>query len=225
MPKRSSLRNATPRAEQIGQKFHWPDACWIKLIEFTESILAQEVEVTRWTHRKHVVEAVTKALRVATRGIPKKHRELSYRSNDGAGRVLDEEILACRDWINRRITKNNQLPLKTTSWIVWNLAPFFRQRRTEAIAWRDLIRFLNCVPFSNRLAGKRKGLAEETPDEAGLLALEAKRMKSLYDRTPQDTARHRKIEHLLSSHLGHRVKSPNKRLHARAFERLKRLTS
>lgn len=211
-------RNGKCLAADIGTKYFWPRGYWITLIEFAESALWQEEQSLRLDQSRKIVAAISKRLEASFRGIPRKQRSIPYRADDGTTRYLEAEIKQCQESSGKARHKMlYPVQTKAHQWIVWNLAPFFQTRDSDPVSWRDLVRFLNCVPFSARLAANRKARLNKTT----LISLEAKRIEAVYKRIPADRPRDRKIERLLNQYRRHRVDSPLNHLHERAFEIVK----
>lgn len=215
----AKIRNVSSKMEAL---YQWPSGTSVALLDFAETVLWQQCISEKIALQKQIVTAVEKTLKRELRGIPRRDREIRYCSKDGGMRSLVDEIIECKAWLAvNGEPRRGSFPLKPVDWIVWNLAPFFRKRSGDPIQWRDLVRFLNCISFSGRLAAKRS--QGSTP--LFVLKLESKRMEAIYKRRPSGTPRDPKIERALNRHIRHRDESPLKVLHATAFKRLKRLIS
>lgn len=204
--------------------YEWPKGSSLLLLDFAERVLCNDRMSEKVALQKKALEAAQKVLNRQFQGSPREYRDVrdvQYRADDGSMRSLSKDIEQCAKWLQVEGGRRTPPPLKAGHWIVWNLAPFFRKKAGDSIEWRNLVKFLNCVSASSRLAGKRSRGA----DRRTIVAREAKRMEALYKRIPPKTGCDVKVQRVLNKHFRHRTDSPNKPLHDRAFQTLSRLTS
>lgn len=216
----ATLKSGSAEMEVL---YEWPKGSSLVLLDFAERVLWQHHLNEKRALQQRAVAAAAETLKHLFRveATPREYRDIRYRSDDGNMRSLTDDLVHCAKWLQEEGRRQAPLPLKPTHWIIWNLAPFFRKKASDPIAWRDLVRFLNCVSFSARLAGRTSPAASKPT----ILARQAKRMATIYKRTPIDIPRDVKIQRVLHRHFRHRTNSPNKALHDRAFQTLSRLTS
>lgn len=213
---------------EMGVLYEWPQHSSLVLLDFAETVLWRHRMTEKAAQQKKAVQAAAKALKRQFQGSPREYRDIRYRADDGNMRSLGEDIEQCTKWLQAERAQQTPRPRKPDHRIIWNLAPFFRRKLSDPIGWRNLVKFLNCVSSSWRLAGNRKsvnGRRAQQTDARSVVTSQAKRMEAIYKRIPSDTPRDVKIQRVLNRHFRHRSDSPNKALHDRAFQALNRLIS
>jgi hypothetical protein len=217
-------READSRIDKLTSKYKWTRDCGYILFSFVQRVLADHDAVMGLKHKRQTIAVMQHVMKKGVRGLPPKERSLSYREEPGEYRSLAADLNSCLQFIDaqeRRYKAALVDDLEPIDMVVFNLAPFFRCRAGDLIGWRDVVRFLDCIPNSPKLAGRKIAAGDEILDKKTILDRQAERISKLYRRIPQNTPRDPRLSRLLARRSRHRSISPMQSVHTRAFKRLK----